>query len=592
MAYAPRPDGMNDLFLDDGTRVLSPLPAEQLESMGHQMVGGMPVPQAPGLDPMAVAGPGGGVPELPPEGWAPGSFGMPSQSQQVPGHGGMAPASAYNEPPAAAGPAPAAAEQQARLQGENAVAQAEEAKRRASSAYGASQQPAAAPGAKARNLVPLGGGMGGQQQMGSGYAPQRVTKIKGGDVRASFVRQPGQEVPDDVKADALNTDAEDLELTADNIVAQREELRQKREVQLLEQQKMIDQQAVRRQQVDQRIAAKSNVIDQRDREIEKMRPQSASEVWEEKGTVARVLASLTAGLVGGLNGYAAGLQGRAAGPNQVLVSINEAVMDEVAHQRANYEAALARGDVARNDYARAIAIYGTPEAAALDIEMRGIGLSEKLLENRASKIQDQEYLQASNQAASALRAQRADVKMKLLELEKGKTVQENWQYQPDRFMVSGGAPKVKNPETIVRLPSGQYMFARGGTEARAAQGKIVANARLAELSGRLKSLTDTVGKREPTAPEKAAAETIKSEMMFTYKDASQAGALDKGLQDAMEGYFGKAADVFRVEDVGRKLDEVGRIATKKVNEVVTYDLHPDQSYSPSVPVRPPGESDE
>jgi hypothetical protein len=160
--------------------------------------------------------------------------------------------------------------------------------------------------------------------------------------------------------------------------------------------------------------------------------------------------------------------------------------------------------------------------------------------------------------------------------------------------VTSGGPKVKKEdgERLVRLPNGQYMFARDSTQARKLQDVVKANARLSGLAGRLKALTDTVGKREPTAAERAAADTIKSEMMFTYKDASQAGALDKGLQDAMEGYFGKATDVFRVEDVPRKLDEVKRIADSKVGEVVRYDLHPDPTYSPGVVMPPPAESDE
>lgn len=60
----------------------------------------------------------------------------------------------------------------------------------------------------------------------------------------------------------------------------------------------------------------------------------------------------------------------------------------------------------------------------------------------------------------------------------------------------------------------------------------------------------------------------------------------------MEGYFGKATNVFRIEDAPRKLDEVRRIADGKVNEVIRYDLHPDDSYSSGVVMPPPGESDE
>lgn len=566
MAFSPRPDGLNDLFLDDGTRVASPLSAEQLQSMGHQPI--PPMPPGPGLDPNALA-------SNEYAGQISGLLNAQPQMQQ-PGMGPPAPPSALDAPGGfkVVGDAPTPS-----------------GKPRPDFQQGVQQMQAEAPKTQAqpkRNLVPLGAGMAAQAGGAMPGASQRVTKIKGGDVRASFTRVPGQDVPDDVRRDALNTDAEDLELNADAIATQRDELRQKREKQLLDQQAMLDRQQAQRAEVDRRIASKEEVINQRDREIDKMRPQGAADVIEDRGILGR----LSAALVMMVGGYHAGLNGSGQNPGYQMV--RDSIMDEVATQRAAYEDAKDRGDLARNDYAHAIAIYGTPEAASLDLEMRRIGVAEKMLENRASKIQDQEYLQSANQAASQLRQQRAEVKMKLMQLEKGQVTQENWQNVPDRYMVSGGAPKVKKEdgERQVRLPDGSYMYARDATQSRKLQDVVKANARLSQLSGRLKSLTDTVGKREPTAAERAAADTIKSEMMFTYKDASQAGALDKGLQDAMEGYFGKATDVFRVEDVPRKLDEVQRIANGKVKEVIRYDLHPTPDYAPGAAMPPPGESDE
>lgn len=584
MAYAPRPDGLNDLILDDGTRIASPLPIAQLEEMGHRPI--PPMPQAPGLDPNAVAGPGGApdwqsaVPQS--------DAGVPQQFfQRQGGHSGMAPASAYAELPAQAGASPEQQVERARLDAENNARQAEDAKRRASRAYAAANAP---PGAAApkRNLVPLGGAAPGQGGEMPAYAPQRVTKIKGGDVRASFTRVPGQEVPADVKEDAINDDPENLELSAEDVTMQREELRQKRELQLLDQQKMLDRQQAQRAHVDQQIAGKQSMIDQRDREIEKTRPQTIAEVIDDRGFLGRVGAAL----IMAVGGYNAGLNG---GPNQGYQLVRESIMDEVNSQRAAYEDAKERGETARNDYARAIAIYGTPEAASLDMEMRRIGVAEKVLENRASKIQDTEYLQQASQVANQLRQQRAETKMKLFDLEKGKVTQENWQYVPDRYVVSGGAPKVKKEDgqRQVTLPDGSRAYALDPERSRKLQDVVKANASLAELAGRLKSLTDTVGKREPTAAERAAAETIKSQMMFTFKDASQAGALDKGLQDAMDTYFGKPEEMFRIKDAGRKLDEVRRIANGKINDVRRYDLRATTDYdSPSAPMPPPHESDE
>jgi hypothetical protein len=574
MAFSPRPDGLNDLYLDDGTRVVSPLPAAQLQEMGHQQVapGGIPaLPPGPGLDSGATA-------QNEYAGQIQGLLNAPQPQVQQPGMGPPPPPSVLDAPGGfkVIGDAPTV-NGHARPDFQTGVQQIQ------------AEAPRTDTSLPKRKLVPLGAP--GQQpaygQPGYGAPQQRVMKVKGGDVRASFTRTPGEEVPEDIKRDALSTTPEDLEINADSIATQREELRQKREQQIQDQQAMLDREAVRRAHVDQTLAAKQDVVNQRDREIDKMRPGGMKDVIKDMGVFGQLSAALT--MIAG--GYQAGLTG---GQNAGYGMIRDTIQQGIADQRAAYEEAKERGETARNDYAHAIALYGTPEAAALDLEMRHIGVAEKMLENRAGKIQDQEYLNNANQAANELRQQRAEVKLKLMEIEKGKTLQENYVNVPDRYVGSGGPAKVKKEdgEREVRLPDGQYMFARDATQARKLQDVVKANARLSQLSGRLKGLTDTVGKREPTAAERAAADTIKSEMMFTYKDASQAGALDKGLQDAMEGYFGKATDVFRVEDVPRKLEEVKRIADGKVHEVVRYDLHPDPNYSPGVAMPPAGESDE
>jgi hypothetical protein len=272
--------------------------------------------------------------------------------------------------------------------------------------------------------------------------------------------------------------------------------------------------------------------------------------------------------------------------------INDAIRQDIDDQRARYEDAKQRRLDASNDYAKALQLYGTPEAADLDMQMRRLALVEKQIAARGEQIGTQEYLQAANAMATELRQQRAQTRQRLQELEQGKILQENWVNVPDRY-VGTGPGRPKKPDNMVRLPSGQYMYARDSVSARKAQEKVIANARLAELSQRMHQLTDTVGKRAPTAEERAQAETIKSEMMFTYKDASQAGALDKGLQDAMGDYLGRAEDVFQVKDNAAKLREVGRIAQRKVLETIEYELHPDENYSPSISPRPAGqESDE
>jgi hypothetical protein len=575
MAYAPRPDGLYDVTLDGGLTLPMALSEQQLQAAGHQP-----------------------LPALPPAGPGPTAFGMAQQAPNV-GLGAPAPA-APDVPkpvPGFEAPAPArpmnageqAVQQALRDQGvelpttRGSVATAPSGDRAVEVAPG-SPEPAPVR-ADPRNLRRVGAPAAPSAAVAGG-APARVHRVKGGDVRASFTRVPGMPVPDDVRRDLTgNTDAEDLEISADNIAGQRDELTQQREAAAIEGQRAIDRQVVQRQAIDREIARKRSAIEQRDREAEQLTPQSAREVWADMGIFGQIAAALAIAL----GGYQQGLTGSAR--NAGLDMVMQGIRDEVEAQRYKYERALEKKQEARGDYAEAIQMYGTPEAAALDIEMRRLAAAERIVQARAERVGTQEYLQQANQLASELRAKRAEKRLQLQELEAGKT-QENWVNVPDRVVTTGGAPKPKKPENMVRLPGGQYMFARDSVSARAAQSKIIANARMAQLAGRMRALTDTVGKRAPTEAERAQAETIKSEMMFTYKDASQAGALDKGLQDAMATYLGNAENVFTIKDGQAKLGEVQRIATRKIGEVMEYELHPDETYTSGVAPRPAEESDE
>src|SRR5688500_2020147 len=302
MAYQARPDGLNDLILDDGTRVVSPLPADQLQAMGHSPIEAQQPPSmAMGPDALAQN-------RLP--------MGATLTMMDAPNAGPPKPfeQQVSQQLQQAAGPASPDLRLPTRDEQVNdqrrATARVEEARQKADTS----------------KLIPMVPGASGAPAGGAGYAPQRVTKIKGGDVRASFTRIPGQEVPDDVKRDALNTDAEDLELTADAIATQREELRQKRELQLIDQQKTIDREAARRTQVDQRLSGLQSVIDHRDREIEKMRPQSAQDVIDDRGWMGRVGAALTMAV----SGYGASLMGSTENPGYRM--LRDSIMDEVASQ--------------------------------------------------------------------------------------------------------------------------------------------------------------------------------------------------------------------------------------------------------------------
>jgi hypothetical protein len=570
MAYAPRPDGLNDVVLDDGTRVPSSLSVDQLRAMGHAPI---PMPQGNpfgGLPPNAVAGPGGNPDET--------LIANTFQAQQAPQQSGpfpggrlaIAPGTQLIEQPTPTGkPRPDFASGVQQIQAEAPQA-----------------NPQAAPAR--RELVPLSGG-GPQQGSPYTYAPPgqgRAVKLKGGDVRASFVRQPGEEVGDDVKSDLLNNDPEQADLNAVENYDEREQQRIDVTKQLQSQQQQVDQATARRSQIDQMLQQKQQLIDQRDAEAERLTPQTAREVWEDKPALARVFAGLAMVLGGALQG----LQGRATNPG--LDMINQSIRDEVNDQRARYEAALKKGQTVRNDYSQALTLYGTPEAASLDLEMRRNALAAKLIQNQGESITNRDRQQAAFQTADQMRQQRAELKLKLNDLEKGKILQENWVNVPDRYATVGGAPKIPKEarERLVRMPDGNYGFVRASEARDKVQGKLTAGADILNGLQKLKSLSDTANLHTDLKA-RAEYEAIAADTLPLVNVAAGQGAISKGDQDNVEKLLGSPGAV--LTDNGARLEQAIRAQQSRLNSTIRDNVHadPDALY-PYTSARPQTKSDE
>lgn len=566
MAYAPRPDGLNDVILDDGTRVPTGLPAAQLEAMGHSPLAPMGAPP-PG--PVAFAGPGASdlsainnaiqqqtAPQpLPPVGPPP-----PPQAQNAPGS--IIPQGAtLGAIPDTPGVRPLPTFDAFRSQAEKAV------------------PTSTVPNAR-RDLVPLGFGQGGGGLQPS-YAPQgRTVKLKGGDVRASFVRQPGIEVGQDVRNDLTNTDPENLDINATQDYDDREQARLDRAKLLQDQQQQIDHAAARRAQVDQMIAQKQQVVADRDRELDRLTPQSAREVFQSQPAIAQVLAGISIAL----SGY-----GRADNPG--LKMVQDSINGEVAAQRARYEAAAGKGAAARNDYAQALQIYGTPEAAALDLEMRHNAAAEAIVRNQAQQIENRDSQQAAFQMADQLRAQRAQTKLQLDELEKGKVLQENWVNVPDRYVQVGGPPHLKpaERERLVRMPGGGYAFARSSEDARKVQGSLTGAGDVLQGLQKLRSLADdnTLTDMQKRAQYKA----ISTDLAPIISVQKGQGAMSDDEVKRMTALLGDPDAV--IQDRGATLDEAIRAQQGRINSQVRDYLHrdPDANY-PVTAGRPSVRSDQ
>lgn len=311
--------------------------------------------------------------------------------------------------------------------------------------------------------IDTGGGQqgGGRQSQGGG---QRSYFIPGGNRRVSSIRIPGQEVPEDVsnlirgdnysegaqqRAESAGMSPEDVFLsqsagtlpedTHDATTAQIVKLQQedilRRQANVRAEQKAIDDQALKRVQTDKMIRARQKLIADRDAETSKLTPGSAKEVWASKSTFQQISAAISVAL----GGYLQGLQGRANNPGMQM--IQDGIAQEISDQRAKYEASQARGEQARGDYADAVALYGTPEAAALDLTNRRLEAAAKLTEAQAERIGTLGYKQAAALQSQAIRQEKAGNLLKLNELEHGRIVQENYQDFPDQIIGVGGRVK-------------------------------------------------------------------------------------------------------------------------------------------------------
>lgn len=413
-----------------------------------------------------------------------------------------------------------------------------------------------------------------------------VRRIPGGPVKASWQVTPGLEIPESAKEDyAADDRAEIGEAYAANIAAKRDEIMAEREKAYLDQQAELDKARSRRAGIDRDIRAKQELISRRDKEAEGMKPQSAKEVMASKGIMGRFLAAV-AMTVGG---YMQGLQGRQNNPG--LDMINDAIRSEVDDQRQAYDDALAEGKTARNDYAEAIKLYGSPEEAEQDLTMRRFAIVENMIKNHGEAIGTEQGKAAAHMAAAEARNDRANTATQLAELGRTKVV-ENWVQTPDRYV--GGAPAMPKDamERAVRLPNGEYVFARTGEGAKVAQRQLKVDSSLADAANRIIYLRTLPGaKTDPKL--RGQIEGAAANLFMGLKEGANLGTLDKGAMDFRSEWTGDATALMDLGGADAKLSEIVRAAKNRVNDTVRYDLHPDpRSLAPYANARPPSKPNE
>lgn len=416
----------------------------------------------------------------------------------------------------------------------------------------------------------------------AGQAPQRspgrVVKIPGGDVRTSFTRKPGTVLPEGYEEEQADIDRQSDLAYLGGVNAQLEAgqvqraMYQEREMELQRRDVEIEKERIRRVKIDQEIQRRQSVIDRREAEAEQMgkQPATVAAFWEERGPMAQLM-----GMIGVALG--AGAQGLGAPENPALRMQEKMIDTWVQDRREQYERGRDRVDDAKGAYADALKQWGTPEAAEQDLRMRAHAAADswfELMAGRAAQQSGDAKMMTAVQAEMANRRQiRLDRKLEMQKLQAGEVI-EQWQNRPDQYLQFGGAAKPKDIDRMVRLPNGEYAWARTESQAKEAQGKIAANAAVTDATARIVQLRNTPESRLPLTERRAQIQTAASDLFIALKEGANLGALDKGALEFKEKWTGNPEELLTPGSDAR-LREIGRGATKKIQDTARYYLHAD-----------------
>ncbi len=182
----------------------------------------------------------------------------------------------------------------------------------------------------------------------------------------------------------------------------------------------------------ERIAALQDTADKRMEEARSFEPRTRDQVWEDKGPAAQVMGILAMAL----GGYVQGL-GRSGGRNPGFDMVNKVLDDAVEGDRHKADKRMKIGQAARNDYEKALALYGDPEAALLEAKNRKLanvmGMTQNMLADRGL---DEVAKQRGEQLYAAAQQQYLQNAQQLYDQLNGVVVKESINYKPE--MAGGG----------------------------------------------------------------------------------------------------------------------------------------------------------
>jgi hypothetical protein len=331
---------------------------------------------------------------------------------------------------------------------------------------------------------------------------------------------------------------------------------------LVQQSNAIDEQLTNIAARRKRIAELHDIADRRMMEAESMEPRTRGEIWEQKGNLARGTAILAAVL----SGAAAGLQGRGGAP--AWDAIERAIDDDVNADRYKAERRMKLGMEARNDFERAVALYGDQDIAALEAKQRKSAnilaqtqnmLADRSLDETARIRGEQVY--AAGKAAFMQRAQQ------LQDMLTGKATKEEVTLQPYGKVIQsatpkptgggGAAPGITGDKLkglsaeirglAVKMPDGTFKFVRNPVARAETQERLNSARDMIQNLRQLQRLRADKTNTIPWTKKRGQIEAINSSLILLSKSKNQMGALDKGLVEFASKQYG-SPEKFNIVD--------------------------------------------
>lgn len=400
--------------------------------------------------------------------------------------------------------------------------------------------------------------------------PARFFKTGGKDIRAGFqVQKSG--ISDEERAELkerLGENEVDIRLGMMD-AATREKNRLRDEAERFEENELaIAQEAVRAQRekqqwINRTFAEKQQTIQRERAAIEKLEV-SPEQVYQDGGIGLRIGAIISM-IAGGM------LQGRRGGNNPGLEAVNKVLADGMEALREK-RAAKERGVQAREtELDRLAALYGSPEAAELELRKRQLDYAGAQAKKYALETGSADVM-ARVQSVFAERDRERLLENAKLDQELRDRVTESWAYQPERTVQVGGPQKPKGMDRMVRVPGGGYGWARDPSSAREVQGKITVGSDIAATLGKMKKLASDGTLTD--LQKRAQYEAYKQDIDALINVAKGQGAM--GVEEAarMTNLTGDPTVILNPQNTTR-LDIAIRQQTQRNNGLIRDYLHAD-----------------